>query len=178
MGAHRSTECVRQKRCALCHPATIRPRVPCLASCSKLAPALAPRLVCIAEFHLPIARKREPTSGLEPLTCLLRVSRSTAERGPQAFLYALARYICWVPSSVSRARNPGSERVWFRNVDNAQRLGVRTSSYVSSLASASLASRTRVNNEPTSGLEPLTCSLRVCGQWLPVRCTRLQISHR
>jgi hypothetical protein len=21
-------------------------------------------------------------------------------------------------------------------------------------------------NEPTSGLEPLTCSLRVCGQWL------------
>jgi hypothetical protein len=23
------------------------------------------------------------------------------------------------------------------------------------------------NEEPTSGLEPLTCSLRVCGQWLP-----------
>jgi hypothetical protein len=24
----------------------------------------------------------------------------------------------------------------------------------------------RKNKEPTSGLEPLTCSLRVCGQWL------------
>src|SRR5919107_2060069 len=45
--------------------------------------------------------------------------------------------------------------------DHAQRLGVRNSSYVSSLASASLASRTRVNKEPTSELEPLYCSLRV-----------------
>ena len=25
----------------------------------------------------------------------------------------------------------------------------------------------RKKREPTSGLEPLTCSLRVCGQWLP-----------
>ena len=54
----------------------------------------------------------------------------------------------------------------FGTLINAQRLGVRTSSYVSSLASASLASRTRVNKVTTSGLEPLTCSFRVCGQWL------------
>ena len=50
--------------------------------------------------------------------------------------------------------------------DHAQRLGVRNSSYVSSLASASLASRTRVNKEPTSGLESLTCSLRVISRAL------------
>jgi hypothetical protein len=43
--------------------------------------------------------------------CSLLVICSTAERGPQTFLYALARSICWVPSSVSTARNPGSERV-------------------------------------------------------------------
>jgi hypothetical protein len=62
-------------------------------------------------IRLIYGKKGEPTSGLEPLSCSLRVSCSTAERGPQTFLYALARSICWVPSSVSRSRNLGSERV-------------------------------------------------------------------
>src|SRR5918997_3234423 len=43
-------------------------RVPRLAGCSKLAPALAPRLLCIAKFYLQISTFVEPTSGLEPLT--------------------------------------------------------------------------------------------------------------
>ena len=40
--------------------------------------------------------------------------------------------------------------------------------YFSFVASVSPASRMRENKESTSGLEPLTCSLRVCGQWLLV----------
>src|ERR671921_2143857 len=48
-------------------------RVSRLAGCSKLAPALAPRLLCIAKFYLQISTFVEPTSGLEPLTCSLRV---------------------------------------------------------------------------------------------------------
>src|ERR687889_961779 len=48
-------------------------RVSRLAGCSKLAPALAPRLLCIAKFYLQISTFVEPTSGLEPLSCSLRV---------------------------------------------------------------------------------------------------------
>ena len=69
-------------------------------------------------------------------------------------------------SLVSRTRNLSSGCFVVLNPDDAQRLGVRTSSYVSSLASASLASRTRVNKEPTNGLEPLSCSIRVIHQAL------------
>ena len=56
-----------------------------------------------------VQRADERTRSADPIS--LRVSCSTAERGPQTFLYALVRSICWVPSSVSRARNLGSECV-------------------------------------------------------------------
>jgi len=55
-GAHRSTERVRQKRCAV--PSRLHStKSASLAGCSKMAPALVPRPVYIAEFYLQIATK-------------------------------------------------------------------------------------------------------------------------
>src|SRR5919107_5981157 len=49
--------------------------------------------------------RREPTSGLQPPACSLRVSCSTAERGPQTSLYAPA--VC-VPHSSTKTSLSGS----------------------------------------------------------------------
>jgi hypothetical protein len=71
MGPRRGTGRVRQKRCTV--PSRLHSTKSASSSgCSKLAPALAPRPLWIPEFFLQIATTKEPTSGLEPLTCSLR----------------------------------------------------------------------------------------------------------
>jgi hypothetical protein len=66
---------------ARCRHASTRPRrVPLSAGCSKSAPALTPRPLWVLEFSLQSAQKREPTSGLEPLACSLRVISHALQR--------------------------------------------------------------------------------------------------
>jgi hypothetical protein len=43
-------------------------KITSLAGCSKLAPVLVPRPLCAPGFPFKWRGKREPTSGLEPLT--------------------------------------------------------------------------------------------------------------
>ena len=78
-------------------------RTASLPGCSKYASGLAPIPYWTTQFYLQIARKREPTSGLEPLTCSLRVSFSPIVRAVRAPLKMPANSSLALPS-VSAAR--------------------------------------------------------------------------